>query len=145
MECKSIIGNINEISRISDKFIDKKIKNDNLPILRNHIRLFYILPHSKEKILFNEVWKIWGISKSSLSDIVVKYVDLDIIERLDCPEDRRTIYLKLKDKAFPIIEKLESYEEEFANIVLKDFGENREIFKNNIFKALDNAEKYLRD
>ncbi|MGL4849043.1 MAG: winged helix DNA-binding protein [Clostridium sp.] len=145
MECKCIIGNINEISKISDKFIDKKIKNDNLPILRNHIRLFYILPHTKEKMLFNEVWKTWGISKSSLSDIVVKYVNLGIIEKIDCPEDKRTVYLRLTEKAFNIIEKLDSYEEEFTNIILEGFKDDKYIFKENIFKALLNAEKYLRD
>ena len=143
MECNCIIGNINFISNISDKFLDDKIKKDGLPILRTHIKLFFILPYSRQPMLFNEVWRTWGISKSSLSDIVLKYVKLGLIERKDCPEDKRTIYLNLTEKAYPIIDKLSKYEDEFTNILLEGFCKDKYIFKDNIYKALKNAEKYL--
>ncbi|MGL5767883.1 MAG: hypothetical protein ACRCX8_19785 [Sarcina sp.] len=57
---------------------------------------------AKINTVFNEVWKTWGISRSSLSDIVVKYVNLGIIEKIDCLEDKRTVYLRLTEKAFNI-------------------------------------------
>lgn len=143
MECKCIIGNINSISDISNKFLDKKIKKDNLPVLRNHIKLFYIIPQKGDKMLFNELSKIWGISKSSLSDIIYKYENLGFIEKNECKNDKRTVYLNLTEKAIPIINKLDSYEEEFLDILLHDFGDEAIIFKENLFKALKNINKIL--
>lgn len=59
MRKQCIIGKIRTISLKSDKFVDKKIKEKNLPILKNHIPLFFILSESKEKMFFNELAKEW--------------------------------------------------------------------------------------
>lgn len=144
MSHKCIIGNINKISAISDKFIINKIREENLPILRNHIPLFYILPISGEPMLFNELASKWGISKSSLSDIISKYESIGIVEKINCKEDKRTVYIRLTKKAESIVSKLKLFENEFITLVLNGFTEEEQYeFKDNMEKALKNAMKIL--
>lgn len=134
-----VIGKIKNISSCSDRYLEQRIKEENLPILKNHIPLFYYLPEDGSKILFNELAKRWKISKSSLSDIVSKYESLGLIERLSCPDDKRTVYLRLTKDALIIKEKIDSFEKGFLDKVLTDFSkEERETFENLIQKVLNN-------
>lgn len=140
MKKECVIGKIRTISLKSDKFLEKKIKEENLPILRNHIPLFYILPYSGEKILFNELAKAWDISKSSLSDIVNKYEALGFITKCNCCDDKRTVYVGLTKEALYIKDKLDEIEGEFLDILLNEFTkEEREIFEIYIKKSLNNV------
>lgn len=140
MDRRCIIGKIRSIATKSDKFVDKKIKEKNLPVLKNHIPLFYILPENKEKMIFNELAKEWEISKSSLSDIVNKYENLGIVEKCVCPNDKRLIHVKLTDKALEIKSKLDEIEEEFLDVLLKDFSKDeRVIYETYIKMSLNNV------
>jgi len=137
-----ILGNINEINSISNKFIEKKIKEERLPILKNHIPLFYILPEDGSPLVFNEISNIWGISKSSLSDIINKYENQGLIKKCICAEDKRSVYISLKPEALYIKQKVESIEVEILDLMLKDFDRNeRGIFEENINKVLKNIKE----
>lgn len=139
-----ILGKINEISSISSAFIAKKIKEEGLPILPNHIPLFFILPEDGDALIFNEISNIWKISKSSLSDIINKYENQGLIKKYACTEDKRSVYISLQPEARYIKQKLQSMESEFLNLMLNDFDKNEsEIFEENINKALNNIEKML--
>lgn len=139
-----ILGKINEINSISNKFIAKKIKEEGLPILQNHIPLFYILPEDGSTMIFNEIANIWEISKSSLSDIINKYENQGLVNKDSCSEDKRSVYISLKPEALYIRQKLQSIEKEFLGSMLKDFSQNEEQgFEENIDKALLNIEKML--
>jgi DNA-binding MarR family transcriptional regulator len=142
MKIECIIGKIRYISLQSDKFLKRRIKEENLPILINHIPLFYILPYSGEKIIFNELAKEWEISKSSLSDIINKYEALDIVTKCSCNDDKRTVYIGLTNKAKEIKDKLDEFEAEFLDIMLEDFTkEERSIFEGCIKKSIKNMTK----
>lgn len=144
MKCKCIIGKINKMSSISDRYMSKRIKEENLPILRNHISLFYILPEDGTPLLFNEVANIWEISKSSLSDIIAKYETQGLIKKCCCFQDKRSVYISLTPQAVYIKEKLDKIEKEFLDLLLRNFANNeRNIFEDNIDKALINIEKIL--
>jgi DNA-binding MarR family transcriptional regulator len=144
MQHNCIIGKINEICYSSDKFIKKRISEERLPILRNHIPLFYILPQDGTALLFNEIASIWDISKSSLSDIILKYENLGLVKKCGCSEDKRSVYISLTPEAVQIKEKLIEMEQEFLNFLLKGFTvEQRKIFETNIDKTLKNLEKML--
>jgi DNA-binding MarR family transcriptional regulator len=139
-----ILGKINEINSISSKFISKKIKEENLPILLNHIHLFFILPSDGSAMIFNEISNIWDISKSSLSDIINKYEAQGLIKKCVCSEDKRSVHISLTPEALDIKKKLQSIEDEILDIMLKDFDNNeREVFQENIDKALISIEKML--
>lgn len=141
MNHKCIIENINQISMISDKFLTKRIKEEKLPILTNHILLFYILPQDGTPLLFNEVANIWDISKSSLSDIIIKYENQDLIKKCMCTEDKRSVYVSLTPQALYIREKLDEIVDEFLKLLLKGFDQNQcDTFKNDVNKALNNID-----
>jgi len=144
MEHKCVIGKINEICSSSDKFIKKRINEERLPILRNHIPLFYILPQDGTSLLFNEIATIWDISKSSLSDIILKYENQGLIKKCSCSEDKRSVHISLTPEALYIKEKLEEIEKEFLDLLLDGFAvEQRNIFENSINEALKNLERML--
>ena len=139
-----ILGKINEINAISNKFIAKKIKEENLPILLNHIPLFYILPEDGSPMIFNEISSIWEISKSCLSDIINKYENQGLIKKCDCSEDKRSVYVSLRPEALYIVEILRNIEAEFLNSMLNNFhNDEKQIFEENINKALKNIKKIL--
>lgn len=144
MKNKCIIENLNLISEASDKFLAKKIKENQLPILRNHAMLFEILPDDGSKLLFNEIACIWKISKSSLSDIINKYEAQGLINKCVCSEDKRSVYISLAPEAVYIKEKIQNLEKEFLELLLKDFDdEQKKIFKSNMIKAANNVIKML--
>ncbi len=144
MKSKCIISKINDINTSSTKFVIKRINEERLPILQNHASLFYILPEDGSKLLFNEIANIWKISKSSLSDIINKYESQGLVQKCTCAEDKRSVYISLTSEALYIKEKLQNMESEFLDLLLSDFDKNqREIFEDNIDKALDNLRKML--
>ena len=139
MEYKGIIRKLNTINETYDKFLIKKIKEEQLSILQSHTMLFEILPEDGSKLLFNEIACIWKISKSSLSDIINKYESQGLIIKCVCDEDKRSIYISLTLEGIHIKQKLQVIENEFLNLLLKDFDEEqRDVFEANIDKALNN-------
>lgn len=139
MKKKCIVRKLNTINETSDKFLMKKIKEEQLSILQSHTMLFKILPEDGSKLLFNEIACIWKISKSSLSDIINKYESQGLIIKCVCDEDKRSIYIRLTSEGIYIKQKLQVIEKEFLNLLLKDFDEEqRDVFEATIDKALNN-------
>lgn len=144
MKSKCILNKINDISTISSKFVVKRINEERLPVLQNHMLLFYILPEDGTKMLFNEIANRWKISKSSLSDIINKYENIGLIKKCVCNEDKRSVYISLTEEAVEIKKKLQNIEAEFLDLLLSDFDEyQREIFEENIDKAIENIKEML--
>lgn len=144
MQDKCIIRKISDISDISNKYIIKRIKEERLPILRNHIPLFYILSDDGTPLIFNEIANIWNISKSSLSDIITKYENQGLIKKCSCSEDKRSVYISLTPEATIIKKKLCEIEDEFLNLLLKNFDKDQwNTFEDDIDKALRNIERTL--
>ena len=144
MKNSCIFADINKISTISNNFLSKRIKEERLPILRNHVSLFFILPEDGSPLVFSEISSIWQISKSSLSDIINKYEQLDLIDKSVCTEDKRCVYISLKPDGVFIKKKLKNIKNEILDLMLNNFEEGEKtIFEKNIKKALMNIEKVL--
>jgi DNA-binding MarR family transcriptional regulator len=144
MKKKCIIGKLNALNEASNKFIVKKLKDEQIAILQNHSMLFEILPEDGSKLLFNEIASIWKISKSSLSDIINKYESQGLINKCVCSEDKRSAYISLTTEGLYIKKKLKTMDKEFLEILLKDFDEEqRKVFEDNMDKALNNIIKML--
>lgn len=140
MKYECVIGKIRNINVIVDKYLAKKINEEKIPILKNHIALFYILPSNSDSILFNELSKEWGISKSSLSDIVNKYQKLGFVDKCSCCDDKRSIYLSLTKEGIKMKEILVRLEVEFLELFFKGFDSNeQDIFEKQIDRVLDNT------
>lgn len=144
MKKKCIIGKLNALNEASNKFVIKKLKDEQIAILQNHSMLFEILPEDGSKLLFNEIASIWKISKSSLSDIINKYESQGLINKCVCSEDKRSAYISLTTEGLYIKERLKTMDKEFLEILLKDFDEEqRKVFEDNMDKALNNIIKML--
>jgi DNA-binding MarR family transcriptional regulator len=144
MKKSCILNEISQIDVISDKFIVKKISEEGLPILRNHIPLFYILPEDGSALIFNEISSIWEISKSSLSEIINKYEKQGLINKCSCPEDKRSVYISLKPEALYIKKKLDEIEAEILGLLFKGFDENeKQNFEASVSKAFNNVKEML--
>ncbi|WP_238919057.1 MarR family transcriptional regulator [Clostridium sp. YIM B02555] len=144
MKKKCIIGKLNALNEASNKFVVKKLKDEQIAILQNHSMLFEILPEDGSKLLFNEIASIWKISKSSLSDIINKYESQGLINKCVCSEDKRSAYISLTTEGLYIKKKLKTMDKEFLEILLKDFDEEqRKVFEDNMDKALNNIIKML--
>ncbi|MFT8350242.1 MarR family winged helix-turn-helix transcriptional regulator [Clostridium saccharoperbutylacetonicum] len=144
MKKKCIIGKLNALNEASNKFVIKKLKDEQIAILQNHSMLFEILPEDGSKLLFNEIASIWKISKSSLSDIINKYESQGLINKCVCSEDKRSAHISLTTEGLYIKKKLKTMDKEFLEILLKDFDEEqRKVFEDNIDKALNNIIKML--
>lgn len=142
MRRQCLIGKIKEICSVSDKYVAKRINEENLKILRNHIPLFYILPNDGTALLFNEISNIWEISKSSLSDIINKYETQGLIKKCICSQDKRSIYISLTSEGLLVKEKLNIIEDEFLDLLLNEFDNTeKDIFESNIDKAINNVRK----
>lgn len=126
MKTRCIIGKIWELSSYLDEQVKKKIKEAGLPVLRNHIPLFYILPESGEPLRFNELASKWNISKSSLSDIITKYEGLGLIKKCECIEDKRNLYLSLTEEAMKLKEQLYKLEDEILEECFGEFSSEEE-------------------
>jgi len=109
-----------------DKFIAQEVKKMKYPIAKNHILLFYILPGHGDKMIFNVLCNKWGISKSSLSDIINKYTELGLIEKHECQDDKRVIYIQLTNE---------------GDKVKRDLLAIQESFMTNLFKGLDREQQ----
>ncbi len=113
MNSNCVIGSIRHVSSMIEKFIAQEVKNLDYTISKNHILLFYLLPGDGEKMIFNVLCTKWGISKSSLSDIIKKYVALGFVEKQECNDDKRVIYLRLTVKGEKIRKELVNVEDGF--------------------------------
>lgn len=134
-EC--VIAKIRDLSSMLDDYINKRIKEKELPILKNHIPLFYILSAFGEPILFNELMRRWGISKSSLSDIICRYERQGLLVKTLAEEDKRSIYITATEASKKIKEQLDGIEEELLNLIFAEFNsEDRALFEQIIDKAL---------
>jgi DNA-binding MarR family transcriptional regulator len=108
-----------------EQYIVEEVKKLDYPISKNHIYLFYLLPEEGEIMIFNVLCSKWGISKSSLSDIINKYVDLGLVEKHECNEDKRAVYLQLTEKGHDIRKKLITIDQGFKEKLFKGFDEDQ--------------------
>ncbi len=145
MKFECAVGKMRYTLSVAERYLTRRISEDDLPILASHIPLFYILPEDKSAMMFNEVSKKWQISKSSLSDIINKYQALGILSKLECPQDKRSIYIALTEAGLEIRVCLKKYEGEFLDLMLSGLSEaSKAEFEKNLDHVVRNATKYQK-
>ena len=76
-----VLGLMYHISDGFDEFIKIERKKSGIPIPAKHFGLFMILFNYNNKLEFKEIAEKWRKSKSTLCDIITKYVELGFIEK----------------------------------------------------------------
>ncbi|MCT4542194.1 MAG: winged helix DNA-binding protein [Vallitalea sp.] len=142
MNYDCIVLKLRDVTTLTDKFYAKRIKDLGLPILMNHIPLFYILSGSEKPLAFTEIFNMWGISKSSLSEVINKYHKMGFIDKFSSADDKRSFTVALTEEGKKIRAVLSKLEEELLSKFYSNFGDSmRENFENNVEKVIEN----LRD
>ncbi len=126
MNSNCVIGSIRHINSMIDTFIAQEVKTMDYPISKKHILLFYLLPGDGDMMIFNALCTKWGISKSSLSDIINRYTDLGFVEKHECADDKRVIYLRLTVEGDKIRKELINIEEGFKKKIFEGFDANQQ-------------------
>lgn len=123
------IGKLNRIHQMAETYIAERLLHDNLPVLRNHLPLFYLLPETGEPIQFLTLVERWGLSKSTISEIVARYEKIGLLSKCVCGEDKRSVYIAMTPEAVQIKRQLEAIEFDFMNQLLESLSmEERELF-----------------
>lgn len=136
MSLTCVIGKINQLNKLAEDYIAMRLKKDQIPVLRSHVSLFYILPENGELLKFQDLVDAWGVSKSSASEVIVKYEAMGLIKKIACEEDKRSVYVALKPEAVALKRKFESIEKDFVEIVLADMtASERLMFKGFLDRA----------
>jgi len=130
---------LKEVNALSDKFYTRKFKELELPILMNHIQLFYILSSSLKPLAFTEIFNMWDISKSSLSEIINKYQKMGFLEKISSADDKRSFTIVLTEEGKEIRAILGKIEDEWLSVFYSNFDdETRADFEKNVERLLKN-------
>jgi len=144
MRNECLIGYMRQIVSLTDQYITKRLKEEDLSLSSAHIPLFYILPQDGSPMLFNEIVEIWNKSKSTLSDIVTKYVESGLVQRCECADDKRNVYVSMTPKALQILDDLGNIGQEISGKLFEDLNEKDvESFYISVDKMLNNGRKML--
>lgn len=139
---KCVLNMINDINSISNERIQQEIKALNVPVLINHVPLFYILPDDGSSMEFRHIREAWNISKSSLSDILRKYEKLGYVEKDTTCQDKRCVRIRLSTEALELKKKFLVIESKILNQMVTGFSdEEREKLEKDIVKVLNNMKE----
>ena len=139
MEKKCVLSMMNEINILSNEMIKKEVKALDIPVLVNHIPLFYILPEDGSLMEFRVLREKWQISKSSLSDMLHKYEAMGYVEKDTPCEDKRCVMIRLTQDALAIKKQFLAIEAKILNDMVTGLAsEEREVLERNIVTVLNN-------
>lgn len=141
LESKCVLSMINEINSLSNEWIKKEIKALHVPVLINHVPLFYIL-EDDDSMEFRFLREKWKISKSSLSDILHKYEDLGYVEKDSTCEDKRCVMIRLTAKGLDLKKEFLKIEANILNTMVSGYSEEeRGKLEKDIVNILNNMKK----
>jgi len=130
---------LRDVITLTDKFYSRKIKERGLPILMNHMPLFYILSNSDQPLAFTDIFNTWEISKSSLSEVINKYHNMGFVEKISSREDKRSFTVVLTEEGRKIREELDFMAEELLMKFYSDFDSTtRDNFEKNVENIISN-------
>ncbi|MGM0640950.1 MAG: MarR family winged helix-turn-helix transcriptional regulator [Thermotogota bacterium] len=141
MENKAIdiVKNLKKIMDLVGKAVKSEFKEKNLT--SSQVMLIGILSHKKE-LKTSELSKELGLSNSTVSGILDRLEEKNLIERTRSDKDRRVIKVRLnKEFQNSMIDKYMGVEEKITNIINKSPNEEIDF----IFKGLENLRKMLED
>ena len=139
MNCDCIALKLKDVIVLTEKFYAKRIKELSLPILKNHLPLFYFLSDAERPLAFTEIFNSWEISKSSLSEVINKYHRLGFIEKIDSVEDKRSFSIALTEKGKELRNILAELEYELMTKFYSNFSTDLKVnFEKNVDQVIEN-------
>ncbi len=138
MNC--IIGKYHELSNQAEIFAKKQLEEAGIEINPKYFPIFHILTNGN--LLFNELQAQTELSKSTLSDVINKWVKLGYVQKFECPVDKRNVYVGLTEKGMLMVHKINRIDMEFQQRALSGFTDTEIIdFNQKIEKIIENLSK----
>ncbi|MDA3845989.1 MAG: winged helix DNA-binding protein [Vallitaleaceae bacterium] len=142
MKSQCVLSMINEINSLANDRIKKELSGLNIPVLINHVPLFYILPDDGSSMEFRHLREKWQISKSSLSDILTKYEELGYVEKDATCHDKRCVHIHLTKEALILKKKFMAIEAKVLSIMVSGYSDQERVrLEQDIVSILDNMKK----
>ncbi len=132
-----IIGKYHELSNQAEIFAKKQLDEAKIELNPKYFSILHILTNGN--LLFNELQSQTELSKSTLSDVINKWVKLGYVQKFECPVDKRNVYIGLTEKGMLTVHKINRIDMEFQQRALKDFTDSEIIdFNRKLEKIIKN-------
>ncbi|MEI6856609.1 MarR family winged helix-turn-helix transcriptional regulator [Psychrilyobacter sp.] len=120
----SIIGTIFHIGNDFADYLKVELKKRKIPIEGNHAGLFMILFINKN-LEFKDIAHLWKKSKSTLCDILCRYSEEGLIEKLNCTLDKRHLYIRLTKEGLKYARDFDEIAAEFLKKITYGLSEDQ--------------------
>jgi len=127
---ESVVELLKCVNKRFNDNLKAEFKNKEIPIKLKHIDLFIILYKQGEKTEFKNLVKIWGISKSTVSETITRYVKLGLLKKDNTTLDKRLVYISLTEKGSDYTEKINNITAEYSIKINGLLGEDKNNLKN---------------
>lgn len=124
MKTVKVMGLISNIREKSAQFINNQLREKGVEgLINSHGTILSILYDYDGKITMNEIGKIIGKKKSTLTDLIKKLVELGYITREKSEKDSRVVEITLTEKGWQFKPLFEEISENLLEKTYKDFTE----------------------
>jgi DNA-binding MarR family transcriptional regulator len=122
-----------------DTFIENALKEEGLKeIVPSYRNIITVLFDHDGKLAMNEVGRLIGKDKSTVTALVNKLIQLDYVKKEKCLEDRRKTYIILTKKSKTLQEKFESVADGVYHTAYNNFSEEEKDTFLKLLKKLNN-------
>lgn len=136
-----IIGDLKYIVKVADNIARSELQRLDNPILSQHIIIFHLI--GDKTILFNDLQSSLQLSKSTLSDAINKYQELGLIDKIECPNDKRNLYVSLSKQGLDRLQQLVDIDQYIKRLLFKEFDHTRQsLIEQQIQQMSNNLKEY---
>ena len=119
-----VIGMMYRISDKFDEYLKVELKKREIPIQAKHASLFMIL-YAHNNIEFKDIADTWRKSKSTLCDIINRYYEQGLLEKVNCDLDKRHVYIKLSEEGMKYAKDFDEIAVEFLEKATSGLSEEQ--------------------
>lgn len=139
MNDKYIVYFISKTRKKMIKFIEKKLKEKGLKdLVPAYGNILTVLYDNNGKLSMNEIGKLIGKDKSTVTLLVNKLSKLGYVKKEKCKEDRRITYVIITTKGREIEGKFDDISNEVYSTAYKDFTDEEKELLLKLLKKLNN-------
>jgi len=120
----SVIGLIYRMANDFDDYLKIELKKREIPIEGKHVGLFMVL-FAHNNLQFKDIACLWKKSKSTLCDILCKYSEEGLVEKINCTLDKRHLYIKLTEKGLKYARDFDEIAGEFLEKITSGLSEEQ--------------------
>lgn len=125
MKTVKVVGLISNIREKSAQFINNQLREKGVEgLINSHGTILSILYEHDGKMTMNEIGKIIGKKKSTLTDLIRKLGELGYIIREKSEKDSRVVEISLTEKGWKFKPLFEEISDNLLEKTYKDFTED---------------------